>query len=316
MGNVEQVNLDPIKSLLTQVAPAKAGDLDGLFQRLNPVCELDRNQERILFQADAERNLIRIGLKCTYRLQAHALAAGVVIAGIGTPGFKVMSSEDRKKLLAPADHLLTWAVGRDLQQWLKKIEGYERNLDAVLTGAGQELPDIVLASLTRRQRVLGEGLFRYASAFILLHEFGHLNFGHRGSKGFWSIQQEKDADRFAAEWLLESATKPDREIQATRLNVLFGVSVALLWLTVFNVFLGPQRGSTHPEGYDRLFQVLDSCIDQSEEMEYQAIWYFVSTMLFIHMDCANYTFDPRFFQGDPRDEVNYLIDMISKKDRV
>jgi len=34
-----------------------------MFQRLSPVCELDRTQERILFQADADRNLIRIGTK-------------------------------------------------------------------------------------------------------------------------------------------------------------------------------------------------------------------------------------------------------------
>jgi hypothetical protein len=299
-------------------APAKAADLDDLFQRLSPVCELDHTEERILFHADADQNLIRIGTKCTMRLQAHALAAGVVIVGIGTPGFKEMNSDERKKLFVPANVLFTWAVSRDLQQSLQRLEGYERDLNTILQGADNDLPEEQLATLNKSQRVLGEGLFRFATAYILLHELGHLSFGHGRCQGYWSVQQEKDADWFAADWLLQAAVEKQGNPQAGRLNVLFGISVALLWLTVFNVFLGRRQSSTHPEGYDRLFQVLDRGIDQTDETEHQMIWYFVSTMLFSHMWAAGYDFDERDaaqMQGDPRDEVNYLIDRIAKEDR-
>lgn len=316
MASIERVNFEPIKNLLRMAAPAKAADLDALFQRLSPVCELDRTEERILFKADADKNLIRIGAKCTIRLQIHALAAGVIIAGIGTPGFKEINSDERKKLFGPADVLFAWAVGRDLQQWLKQIDGIQRDLATILRGAENDFPKDLLASLSEKQRVLGKGLLRFATAYILLHELGHLNFGHRRCQGYWSVQQEKDADWFAADWLLEVATQGGT--QANRLNVLFGISVALLWLAVFNVFLGPAHSNTHPEGYDRIFQVLDRGIDPQDEIEHQMIWYFVSTMLFSHMWAAGFDFDERDaaqMQGDPRDEVNYLIDRIAKEDR-
>jgi Peptidase U49 len=316
MPSVERVNIEPIKKLLRMAAPAKAAELDDLFQRLSPVCELNRNEERILFQADAEQKLIRIGTKCTIRLQAHALAAGVVIAGISTPGFKEMDSGERKKLFSPADVLFTWAVGRDLQQLLKRLEGYDRDLNTILQGAENDFPKELLSWLSKGQRGLGEGLFRFATAYIVLHELGHLNFGHRGCQGYWSVQQEKDADSFAADWLLEAATQ--KETQASRLNALFGISVALLWLTVFNVFLGRRQSSTHPEGYDRLFQVLDRGIDPNDEIEHQMVWFFISTMLLCHMWAAGFDFDNRDaaqMQGDPRDEVNYLINRIANEDR-
>jgi hypothetical protein len=233
MPSVERVNIEPIKKLLRMAAPAKAAELDDLFQRLSPVCELNRNEERILFKADAEQNLIRIGTKCTIRLQAHAMAAGVVVAGISTPGFTEMDSGERKTLFGPASVFFAWAVGRDLQQLLKRREGYERDLNTILEEAENDFPEELLSSLNKGQRVLGEGLFRYATAYILLHELGHLNFGHRGCQGYWSIQQEKDADTFAADWLLEAATQ--KGTQAGRINALFGIAVALLWLTVFNV---------------------------------------------------------------------------------
>lgn len=57
-------------------------------------------------------------------------------------------------------------------------------------------------------------------------------------------------------------------MSAHRLNRLLGVAVAELWLTVFNVFLGRQESNTHPEGYDRLFQVLDQYVDRGDDEEY------------------------------------------------
>jgi hypothetical protein len=160
---------------------------------------------------------------------------------------------------------------------------------------------------------MGRGLFRYATAFILLHELAHLHFGHQYTKGYSSIQEERDADRFAAEWLLDF-TSHSQEDSAGRINALLGISIALLWLTVLNVYFGPRLSFTHPEGYDRLFTVLDGLIDASNEEESSVVWYLVSCLLFVHMRHAEFKFDYSRMQGSPRDDVNYLIDLLSSKE--
>jgi hypothetical protein len=312
MEQIEQAEIEPIRTLLRQAAPGKARDLEVLFRDLAPQFEIDHSDERILFEAHPDRNLVRVGSKSIRRLFAHANAASVVLARIGTPGLMDMAAEQRNELFAVADRLLTWAVSRDLQQSLKEADGGQPDLDAIMQGAEQDLPDGLLSSLSEAERVMGDGLFRTALAFILLHEFGHLKFGHRRAEGFWSYKQEKDSDRFAAGWLM---TSPDgRDVSAYRLNRLLGIAVAELWLTVFNVFFGRLESKTHPEGYDRLLHVLDHFVDRSDVEEYQIIWFFVRTMVFAHMDTAGYKFDESDsvdMQGDQRDVANHLINRIS-----
>jgi hypothetical protein len=220
-----------------------------------------------------------------------------------------MSPQERGQLYALAEPFLTWAVGRDLRQWLKQRDGIERSLEEIMSGSEKELPPDLLASLTHEQWVLGQGLFIFATAFILLHEFGHLHLDHAGCSGLASILQEKDADRFAADWLVGSSGLSE----ARRLNCLLGMSIALLWLTVFNVFLGPGQNQTHPSGYDRLFQVLDCAISTDDEVESVMVWEFVSRLLFVHMDTAGFQFESEKMQGTPREQVNYLVDLLSKE---
>ena len=315
MATYEQVSAEPIRKLLRMVSLNRAGELDALFNDLAPVCELDRTTERNLFQAIlAEPNIIRIGVKCTVRLQAHAYAAGVVCAAIGTTGFAQLDTTQREPLFAPANDLFTWAVGLDLQRWLAGF-GLKINPEQVLPGGTRELPSDVLSSLTPQQRIFGEGIFRYACAFILLHELGHLKYRHTVS----TPEFERVADRFAAEWLSDAAHDSSGDVESDRLCALFGIAVALLWLTTFNFFLGKMNKETHPEGYDRLYRTLEDVIDASNEDEREVVWYFVFNLLFIHMWSAGFDFDPQHdaghLQGDMRDQVNYLIDRIANGDR-
>ncbi|MDY0167612.1 MAG: phage exclusion protein Lit family protein [Thermoguttaceae bacterium] len=318
MSQNEQVSIEPIRKLLRTISLNRAADVDALLDELKPVCELDRQSEQNLFWSRlGTPNVIGMGLTCSVRLQAHAYAAGVIITAIGTPGFKTMPKPERDKLFAPANRLLTWAVGVDVTRWLK-LQGINLEPGQVLQADQSDLPNDVLGTLSGEQRILGEGLFWYACAWILLHELGHLKFGHTYTEGYPSLEQEKEADRFAAEWMSESASGSSGNIGVDRLNALFGIAVALLWLTVFNVYFGQKESRTHPQGYDRLSQVLDQVIEWSNEEEHQMVWYFVSTMLFIHMWSAGYDFDESdaiHMQGDPKDEVNYLIDRISRFER-
>ncbi|PAY17450.1 hypothetical protein CKO51_21280 [Rhodopirellula sp. SM50] len=311
---LERVDAEPIRKLLRSVSLNRAKDLDALFDEIDPACELDRGAERNLFQAVLGKpNIIRIGLQCTVRLEAHAHAAGVLFTAFGTPGFQTMDRDERNKLLSPADKILTWAVGLDLQRWLGQM-GHDLNPEDVLPGGLSEMPTEIIGALTDNQRLFGRSFFLYASAFILLHELGHLKHGHTQS----THENEKVADRFAAEWMSDAASESGNE-EFDRLAAIYGIAVALLWLTVFNFYFGKRESKTHPEGYDRLFQVLDQILDVPESDEYKMVWYFVAQMLFIHMWSAGFDFDPEqdaiHMQGDPRDEVNYYIDRISKWDK-
>jgi hypothetical protein len=311
---VQRVDIKPIRRLLRSVSLKKEKEFDALFDKLAPVCELDRKSERNLFQAKlGDPNIIRIGLQCTVRLDAHAHAAGVIVAALGTDGFTKMEKVDRDKLLAPANTILNWVVGLDLQRWLTK-KGFNVRPEDILTGGFSEMPTEVIGELDDTQRILGRGFFLYASAFILLHEIGHLKFGHNES----THENEKIADRFAAEWMSDAATDSDNE-EFDRLSALYGIAVALLWLTVFNFYFGQQQSTTHPESYDRLFQVLDGVIDPTNDDEQRMVWFFVARMLLIHMWSAGFDFDSEqdafHMQGDPRDEVNHLIDRISNGDK-
>ena len=120
-----------------------------------------------------------------------------------------------------------------------------------MVGSEHDLPSEFLASLSRSQPRSGIGLFMIAIAFIVLHELAHLKLRHERCEGPASIEQEKEADRFAAEWLLNAS-----DSSSTRCNNFLGIAIALLWLTVFNVYIGPGNYRTHPSGYDRLYQVL------------------------------------------------------------
>ena len=313
MTQFERADDNDMRKLLLSVSPNRAVELTALLDELKPVWLLDRVTEHNLFQARlGEPNEIRMGLKCSKRLQVHAYAAAVVLSSIGKP------KEERDKILEPVDRMMNWAVGVDLTRW----SGSDRTLlpeKHVLRATDEEIPNDVLSKLSKLHKILGVGFYRFATAWILLHELAHLKYGHTYQEGLPSLVQEKEADRFAAEWMAEAAidSRAD-EREFDRLCAILGMSVALLWLTIFNVFQGRTESNTHPEGYDRLFQVLDHVIDRSDEQEYMAAWKAVATLLFIHMWSASYDFDERdaiHMRGDPRDEVNYLIDRISRFER-
>lgn len=280
--------------------------------RLHPILQLDSDELRILFSAHSSSNTITVGVPCTRRLQAHAYGYAIILLALGTPGYLNLNSDERKRLYSPADPLLNWAVSRDLQQWLTQIEGTEPPLENIFSGAGIALPNGLLSSLTDNQRVMGEGLFRLALAFILLHELAHLAYGHeRNDDKFWDREQEKTADQFAAEWLMDFF----HEDPIDRMLKIYGIAVALLWITVFDIFFWPRQNETHPPGYGRLYQVLDQVVDSNNDNEKLLIWDFVSRILFAHCKAAKIQVEPEPTHGLPRDRVNYLIDLISKKSK-
>lgn len=316
MAALHRINPDPIHKLLKDVSFHSVDRLDNLLRELAPVFEVDLQTEGNLFQAAlGEPNIIRFGLKCTIRLQAHAYATAVMLDVFEKFGLETINEEQIETSAAPADQLVKWATDLDLQRWLAQ-QGADVRPEQFLPDGLADLPEELLAPLTEQQRLLGRGLFRDASAFILLHELAHLKMGHTES----TFDAEKAADLFAAEWMSEAASGVvDDSVEDKRLRVLVGIGVALLWLTLFNVYLGPSNSKTHPEGYNRLFQVLDHIIDSNSEAENRGVWFVVLMTMLAHMWSAGFDLDdsflPDFKQGNHKDKVNDLIDRIANGDR-
>jgi hypothetical protein len=308
-----RINEGDVRKLLLSASSSRREELSALLDSVNPVWLLDRESDDVSFEARlGHPNEIRMGLKCSKRIQVHAYAAAVILGALNRP------REERQRMLVPVDEMLNWAVGAELSLTTHSQAAFLPP-DHVLRKTDDDIPDHVLAKLTLSEKAVGQGLYRYSICWILLHELCHLNRGHTPQRGLVSWAQEKEADRFAAEWMLEAASDvAAHQRGAERLCALLGISVPLLWLTVVNVFLGTTRSPRHPEGYDRLYQVLDQVIDQRDVHEHNTVWACIATLLFIHMDSAGFDFgesDASYMQGDPRDEVNHLITRIEKGDR-
>src|SRR5262249_17961620 len=123
-------------------------------------------------------------------------------------------------------------------------------------------------------------------------------------------EQEREADRFAADWLLDGA--PNEK----RVEGLVGILAALLWIAVRNVFFGAREPVRHPNPGERLYQLIDHALESSDDDEALAIWHFVERWLFIHMGAAGYTLEEARMQGSRKEVVNYYMDELAKPHRV
>lgn len=308
-----RVNDGDVRKFLLSVSASRRDELAALLDSVAPVWILDRESEELSFEARlGHPNEILMGLKCSKRIQVHAYATAVVLGCFNKP------SEERRRILSPVDEMLNWAVGAELSLALKS-QARAFPPHHVLRTSDDDIPHHLLAKLDPRERAIGHGLYRYSLCWVLLHEICHLNRGHTRQAGVLSWEQEKEADRFAAEWIMDAISDIAIDQRGKeRLCALLGVSVPLLWLTVINVFLGKTHSPRHPEGYDRLYQILDQIIDRRDAYEYTTVWTCVATLLVIHMDSAGFDFDESdaiYMQGDPKDEVDHLITRIERDER-
>ncbi len=261
------VSAEPIQDILRKVSFKKAKELDELFEEVQPMVALDYNSDQNVFQAvHGNPNLIRIGIQCSKRLEAHAHATAVIMSAFSVPEFASLSTDEKNYICEPANRLLTWAVGSDVQRWLSSYGVSSINPRDVLSGT-DPLPKPPLEGMSDDQKMLGKGIFLWASSFILLHELGHLKLGHRESN--WD--NEKEADQFAADWL-SSAAEESEDPEFAVLACPLGIAIALMWLTIFNVYFGQMGCGTHPEAYDRLFHTLERILVCDDEETSEMVW--------------------------------------------
>lgn len=300
-----------ILQLLESAVPEQSPKLHDLVDKEGLWFVLDDQAEEIVFKADSMAGKITIGRKCLLRLRAHAyayvLSWRVLGDNVAAPHDAVGVLEQRGDLLRPANRLLTWAMARDLKCAYTAV-GRPLSLEQIMAGGDADLPPDILDTIPSNQRILCDGVAKHAFAYILLHEIVHVELKDVRRTGPASIEQERQADRIAAEWMLESSGLQRRN----RIGRLFGITVALMWLASLNVYLGPGDLHTHPPGYDRLGHILSQFINESDETEGQAVWSFVALLLFLHVDNRQLPYDASGFSGSFKDIAKYLIDIVSK----
>lgn len=93
-------------------------------------------------------------------------------------------------------------------------------------------------------------LFLCAIAWILHHEIAHIVLQHPLLSTAFSEQEEREADRYATEWLLDGLSQSDPKLKKRAL----GLTVAVLCLQSLEVGTASCLRNTHPAAHDRIFK--------------------------------------------------------------
>lgn len=201
--------------LIKRVAPERAAQLEANVADLGVTFRIDENEERIFFRADPQNKIIVVGSKCLARLWIHAFATFTIF--YDTVALKTRDPEGTTLDLRSSDRLrkaaalLKWAVKADVQVKLSDQIGVNPELLLL----PQELKDVFFGDNFARDKQVADDHAFLALGFILLHELAHVRFGHTAQEHLRKVEQEKEADQFAAQWLLDSPGLSPRHSHAS-----------------------------------------------------------------------------------------------------
>ncbi|MBU3563840.1 integrase [Polynucleobacter sp. Tro8-14-1] len=98
-------------------------------------------------------------------------------------------------------------------------------------------------------------LFLVALGWIMHHEIAHVVLRHPLIRTSFLEQEEREADQFATEWLLDGLKKNDSRFRKRAL----GVATAVLAIQSLEVDSTACLRNTHPDAHDRIFQNIELC---------------------------------------------------------
>ena len=289
--------------LMKEITPEKADALQEIVDSRSIRFCVDETEERVFFAADTASGLITVGLLGATRLMAHAFAYTSTYAAelikIASEKTQMPLPADYQQKVDSSSELLTWAVTADVRSSLPEFEK-----SFIPEFLPDDLVGLVQNCLPEQLQALASKIFANAFVWVLYHEVSHVQRLHVECKGFESLRQEKEADRMAAEWMLDSETLTPHERWIRQI----GVAVALMWLTARTVYIGPGTMTTHPASHDRLYQVLQHVLDP----ENGDVWFFVTSMLSLHVrNNKALVVDDKRIGSDFRENANYLIDILA-----
>jgi hypothetical protein len=287
------------------VVPEKAAQLTAILTDLGITFRVDEDEERILFQADSQNKVIVVGTKCLARLWVHAFASFSIFYDL--VALKTRDPEATRLDLRSSDRLrkaaalLKWAVKADLQVKQSEQIGVHSELLSLPPDLAVVFSDKDLA----QDKHVANDHALIALGFVLYHELAHIRLGHTAQQGVLSVEQEKEADRSAAEWLLDSPGLAPTVTLARQ----FGIAIALGWRASLNIYVAHSEDSTHPPAWDRLYQVFEQHIEDDHAL----VWLFITAILNVHLVNQRRSYiDPERVFGSFKESVNYYIDVISQ----
>lgn len=113
------------------------------------------------------------------------------------------------------------------------------------------------------------------AAFALHHELAHHRQEHWSADQ--SIEEEQDADREAAAWILAKVDPKSREFQKR----VLGIAAYLISFVAFGIRRKHFGGESHPRHYNRLIQVLEPYAPPKHR-----VWQFIALAVKLHLDDA------------------------------
>lgn len=142
-------------------------------------------------------------------------------------------------------------------------------------------------------------------AFLLHHELAHHRLGHPLTTDLtWKLDQERDADYAAADWILQGVPEDDPRFRKRAL----GIATALAVSAAYGVHTRRHDGMTHPRSFDRLFHTLSRHIrDDGDE-----VWGFVVGILELHMTEAGFTL-PSVLHASFKSCVDSYVEILAAK---
>jgi len=288
--------------LMKERTPEKKSALQGVVDQFGVHFEVDPDAERCRFTSDSNTGKITVGLKGSARLMGHAFSYvcghyGLVkrLQSLGQGRPTPLRDEQATR---SASQILSWAVTGDIRS---KVGSFVRSL--IPDYMPDDLVRLIEQCLSKNHQEIAAEVYANAIVWILYHEVSHIQMAHVACTGLESLEQEREADRMASEWMLDSESINPIDLRKRQ----WGVATALGWLTVPTAFLGPGSMTTHPAAYDRLYQTLDRLISE----EHEDVWLFVQLMLVLHIVLAGLTFSEERIGPPLKENANLLIDVIA-----
>lgn len=142
-----------------------------------------------------------------------------------------------------------------------------------------------------------------AVAFLFHHELAHYRLAHPPTQaGPESIENERDADREAARWVLEGA---DGAVHEKR---MLGVAIGLAALVGLSIRGTGAASETHPRAFDRLMDTLNS---HTRDQHHPA-WALASILMKLYMDHAGISLPQKEF-ASTRALCDTIADVLAER---
>lgn len=288
--------------LMQERTPERRDELTRVFEHFGVHFEINDEAERCFFSSAPATGKIIVGLKGACRLLGHCcsyvgshyrMCACIKALAQG----EIPQSGNDKETQA-LSKLLLWAVSGDIQSKVGSIE----EMLKLQTHLG-DVSLLIEAGLPEKVRGVAAEVFANALVWILYHELSHMQLSHVVCDGSRSLEQEREADLHAAEWMLSSNNLTSSDLAMRQ----WGVASALGWLTASCAFLGAGTQLTHPAAYDRLFQT----INQLYFGENDDVWYYVQCMIILHILLADLAFNEDQIGPPLKHNASLLIDVIA-----